>query len=132
MIIMAVRTTFSATEAAKAVNQLMRLDPTDTEALLEVVAEYFHPPSHHLDSEESDVDSDLDSEPDLDPDVTSPECAVPEVGLSSVMEDVANLQPSPMDEGALYKQKITTKYKQGNITYCKSVVRLAVHATKCI
>ena len=73
---------YSASEAASAVNELMRLDTEDTEALLEVLSEYFHPPSHQLDS---DSDSDANSE-DFD-------CSDP--------SPVPNQDPSPMDEGAL-------------------------------
>ena len=56
MIIMTDRMKFRATDAAKAVNQLMRLDSRDSEALLEVLEEYFHPPRGQ------DSDSDLDSD----------------------------------------------------------------------
>ena len=57
---------FSAKEAAKAVNELLRLDnEKDQDALLEVLDSYFHPPNHtSSDSSGSDC-SDLESEPDI-------------------------------------------------------------------
>ena len=80
MILAAKKINYSASEAASAVNKLMRLDTADTGALLEVLSEYFHPPSHQLDTES---DSDY-SDADLD------DCDPP---------PVPNKDPSPMDEG---------------------------------
>ena len=76
---------YSASEAASAVNELMRLDTADTGALLEVLSEYFHPPCHQFDSDSDSDDSDADSE-DLDRCDPTP---------------VPNQEPSPMEEGTL-------------------------------
>ena len=78
---------FSATEAAKAVNEVLRLDTEDTEALLEVISDYFHPPI----CQDSDSDSDLD---DSDSDHTSPNLAPP-------VPDTTDREPFPMDGGEL-------------------------------
>lgn len=77
-----------------AVNDLMRLDAADSEALLEVLSEYFHPPCHQLDLDDSDFDSDEEPDPDPNHDPPSDPSSVP---------DGTTLEPSPMDEGAYTK-----------------------------
>ena len=95
VIIMTDRLKFSATDAAKAVNQLMKLDSRDSEALLEVLEEYFHPPrGQDLDS---DVDSDVDSEED--PTSSPPAISIDPSPVDTV--PVEEITTSPVDEGAL-------------------------------
>ena len=94
MIIMTDRMKFRATDAAKGVNQLMRLDSKDSEALLEVLEEYFHPPRGHIDS---DLDSDVDSEED--PTSSPPAISVDPSPVDTV--SATEITTSPVDEGAL-------------------------------
>ena len=95
MIIMTDRMKFRATDAAKAVNQLMRLDSKDSEALLEVLEEYFNPPRGQ------DIDSDLDSDVDSEEDPTSspPAISVDPSPVDTV--SATEITTSPVDEGAL-------------------------------
>ena len=76
-------------------NQLMKLDSRDLEALLEVLEEYFHPPrGQDLDS---DVDSDVDSEED--PTFSPPAISIDPSPVDTV--PVEEITTSPVDEGAL-------------------------------
>ena len=70
-----------ASEAAKAVNDIMRLDAADQGPLMDVLTSYFcHDPARHLND-----DDDFDSDEDED------------AAHGSVQNE-----PSPVDEGAQY------------------------------
>ena len=66
---MATAKKYSASEAARAVNELLRLDSRDQDALLEVLSDYFCPPpesrfnSDDLDSDDLDSPDEMESTP---------------------------------------------------------------------
>ena len=56
-----VSTSSSAAEAAKAINELLSMDSSDSDKLLEVIDDYFHPPNHIGSTEEEEEEDEIES-----------------------------------------------------------------------